>query len=73
MVQSEFDAILRSILEITEIEPLEGLEWDSLAQLSLVMQLEKISPGFSQKAPELLQIVNYNDFIDLAKQKKIIS
>ncbi len=73
MVQSEFDAILRSILEITEIEPLEGLEWDSLAQLSLVMQLEKISPGFSQKAPELLQIVNYDDFIDLAKQKKIIS
>tara|TARA_B100000989_G_C19180704_1_gene319411 strand:- start:156 stop:377 length:222 start_codon:yes stop_codon:yes gene_type:complete len=73
MVQSEFDAILRSILEITKIEPLEGLEWDSLAQLSLVMELEKISPGFSKEAPELLQIVNYNDFIDLAKQKKIIS
>ena len=73
MFQSEFDTILRSILEKTETEPLEGLEWDSLNQLSLVIELEKISPGFSQKAPELLQIVKYNDFIDLAKQKEIIS
>lgn len=73
MNKSDFDAILRSILELEETEPVDGLEWDSLSQLSLVMELEKASPGFGQKAPDLLQIVRYDDFVALAKQKGIIS
>lgn len=72
MDQSKFDDILRSFMELPESHPLEGSEWDSLVQLSIIMEIEKFKPGFSQEVPELLQIVKYDDFVKLAKENNII-
>jgi acyl carrier protein len=71
MKEKEFEKIIYKSID-KKIKNLNKLEWDSLAQLSILMNLEKKFPNKITSIKKISEITNYNDLLEILKKNKII-
>ena len=71
MKEKEFEKIvLKSIDKNTK--NLKNKEWDSLAHLSILMNLEKKFPNKITSIKKISELTNYNDLLNILKKNKIV-
>ena len=56
-----------------KVKNLKKFDWDSLAQLSILMNLEKKFPNKITSIKKISEITNYNDLLKTLKKNKIIT
>ena len=71
MKEKEFEKIIYKSID-KKIKNLNKLEWDSLAQLSILMNIEKKFPNKITSIKKISEITNYNDLLEILKKNKII-
>ena len=71
MKEKEFEKLIYKSID-KKIKNLNKLEWDSLAQLSILMNLEKKFPNKITSIKKISEITNYNDLLQILKKNKII-
>tara|TARA_X000001036_G_C20617516_1_gene781637 strand:+ start:677 stop:901 length:225 start_codon:yes stop_codon:yes gene_type:complete len=71
MNEKEFEKLIYKSID-KKIKNLKKLEWDSLAQLSILMNLEKKFPNKITSIKKISEVTNYNDLLQILKKNKII-
>lgn len=71
MKEKEFEKLIYKSID-KKIKNLNKLEWDSLAQLSILMNLEKKFPNKITSIKKISEVTNYNDLLQILKKNKII-
>ncbi len=64
MKKKELEKLIIKIINDEELKDLKGYEWDSLAHLSILMELEKIYPD---KITSIDGIAEMNNYVKLEK------
>ena len=73
MKKKELKKLILRIINDEEVNDLKGYEWDSLAHLSILMELDKIYPD---KITSINDIAEMNTYVKLEKvliSKKILN
>ena len=71
MKERDFEKLIYKSIN-KKIKNLKKFEWDSLAQLSILMNLEKKFPNKITSIKKISEITNYNDLLKALKKNKII-
>ena len=71
MKEKEFEKLIYKSID-KKIKNLNKLEQDSLAQLSILMNLEKKFPNKITSIKKISEVTNYNDLLQILKKNKII-
>ena len=72
MKERDFEKLIYKSIN-KKIKNLKKFEWDSLAQLSILMNLEKKFPNKITSIKKISEITNYNDLLKALKKNKIIT
>jgi len=64
MKKKELEKLIIKIINDEELKDLKGYEWDSLAHLSILMELDKIYPD---KITSIDGIAEMNNYVKLEK------
>lgn len=71
MKERDFEKLIYKSIN-KKVKNLKKFEWDSLAQLSILMNLEKKFPNKITSIKKISEITNYNDLLKALKKNKII-
>ena len=71
MNENEFKKIILKSID-KKVKNLKNFTWDSLAHLSILMNLEKKFPNKITSIKKISEITDYNDLLELLKKKNII-
>jgi acyl carrier protein len=72
MKESEFKKIVLKYIE-KKVKDLKKIEWDSLAHLSILMDLEKKFPNKITSIKKVSDATSYKSLLQLLKKKNIIN
>tara|TARA_B100001057_G_C22170016_1_gene689038 strand:+ start:222 stop:443 length:222 start_codon:yes stop_codon:yes gene_type:complete len=72
MKEKDLKNIIKKLSEI-KIKNFNNFEWDSLLQLSILMELEKKFPGKITSIKKISEINTYQNLLKVLKKKKIIN
>ncbi len=72
MKEKDLKNIIKKLSEI-KIKNFNNFEWDSLLQLSILMELEKKFPGKITTIKKISEINTYQNLLKVLKKKKIIN
>jgi acyl carrier protein len=72
MKERDFEKLIYKSIN-KKVKNLKKFEWDSLAQLSILMNLEKKFPNKITSIKKISEITNYNDLLKALKKNKIIT
>ena len=72
MKEKDLKNIITKLSEI-KIKNFNNFEWDSLLQLSILMELEKKFPGKITTIKKISEINSYQSLLKILKKKKIIN
>lgn len=72
MKESEFKKIILKYIE-KKVKDLKKIEWDSLAHLSILMDLEKKFPSKITSIKKVSDATSYKSLLQLLKKKNIIN
>ena len=72
MKERDFEKLIYKSIN-KKIKNLKKFDWDSLAQLSILMNLEKKFPNKITSIKKISEITNYNDLLKTLKKNKIIT
>ncbi len=71
MTEKDFDKLISKSID-KKIKNLKKLQWDSLAHLSILMNLEKKFPNKITSIKKISEFTNYTDLLSVLKKNKII-
>tara|TARA_Y100000816_G_C25549659_1_gene297591 strand:- start:180 stop:404 length:225 start_codon:yes stop_codon:yes gene_type:complete len=71
MKEKEFEKIVLKSIDKNTKNP-KNKEWDSLAHLSILMNLEKKFPNKITSIKKISELTNYNDLLNILKKNKIV-
>lgn len=72
MKERDFEKLIYKSIN-KKVKNLKKFDWDSLAQLSILMNLEKKFPNKITSIKKISEITNYNDLLKALKKNKIIT
>ena len=72
MKERDFEKLIYKSIN-KKVKNLKKFDWDSLAQLSILMNLEKKFPNKITSIKKISEITNYNDLLKTLKKNKIIT
>ena len=68
MKERDFEKLIYKSIN-KKVKNLKKFDWDSLAQLSILMNLEKKFPNKITSIKKISEITNYNDLLKALKKK----
>jgi len=71
MTEKEFKKIILKSID-KKVKNLKKFEWDSLAHLSILMNLEKKFPNKITSIKKISELTNFSDLLKILKKNKII-
>ena len=72
MKKKELEKLILRIINDDEINDLKSYEWDSLAHLSILMELDKNYPGKITSIEGIAEMNNFAKLVKVLNLKKIL-
>ena len=72
MNKKKLRKIIKKIINSKEIKNIEDHTWDSLAHLSILMELEKLFPNKITSIEKIAEANNYKDIESILISKKLL-
>ena len=72
MNKNQLKKIIKKSIDSKEVENIESDAWDSLVNLNILMELEKVFPGKITSIEGIAEINNYKDLENILISKKIL-
>ena len=72
MKKKELKKIIKDTIDSKEVESIESHTWDSLAHLTILMELEKMFPNKITSIEGIAEANNYKDMENILLSNKIL-
>ena len=72
MNKKDLIKLIKSLVDSEKVKNVEEQEWDSLAHLSILMELEKIFPNKITSIAEIAEANNYKKLEKILLSKKLL-